>query len=138
MPIFMIIFTLLGFVAGIRTMLTAKEVQKDQEQRLSEKMRGYIIGTRKLQKIRWACVSSNGSVYCRTVVWTKVQYWYTVTMLLCDGVNCCCSCFTYVGGNLKRALVPGRALSVSELAYGFVQMVEDVAGRDAVPYFRTS
>ena len=38
LPIFMIIFTLLGFVAGIRTMLsTAKEVQKDQEQRLSEK-----------------------------------------------------------------------------------------------------
>ena len=38
LPIFMIIFTLLGFVAGIRTMLsTAKEVQRDQEQRLSEK-----------------------------------------------------------------------------------------------------
>ena len=37
LPIFMIIFTLLGFVAGIRTMLsTAKEVQRDQEQRLSE------------------------------------------------------------------------------------------------------
>ena len=38
LPIFMIIFTLLGFVAGIRTMLsTAKEVQRNQEQRLSEK-----------------------------------------------------------------------------------------------------
>ena len=38
LPIFMIVFTLLGFVAGIRTMLsTAKEVQRDQEQRLSEK-----------------------------------------------------------------------------------------------------
>ena len=38
LPIFMIIFTLLGFVAGIRTMLsTAKEVQKDQELRWSEK-----------------------------------------------------------------------------------------------------
>ena len=38
MPIFMIIFTLLGFVAGIRTMLsTAKEVQRGQELRLSEK-----------------------------------------------------------------------------------------------------
>ena len=37
LPIFMIIFTLLGFVAGIRTMLsTAKEVQRDQELRLSE------------------------------------------------------------------------------------------------------
>ena len=38
LPIFMIIFTLLGFVAGIRTMLsTAKEVQRDQASRLSEK-----------------------------------------------------------------------------------------------------
>ena len=38
LPIFMIIFTLLGFVAGIRTMLsTAKEVQRDQKKRLSEK-----------------------------------------------------------------------------------------------------
>ena len=38
LPIFMIIFTLLGFVAGIRTMLsTAKEVQRDQKQRFSEK-----------------------------------------------------------------------------------------------------
>ena len=38
LPIFMIIFTLIGFVAGIRTMLsTAKEVQRDQELRLSEK-----------------------------------------------------------------------------------------------------
>ena len=37
LPIFMIIFTLLGFVAGIRTMLsTAKEVQRDQASRLSE------------------------------------------------------------------------------------------------------
>ena len=38
LPIFMVIFTLLGFVAGIRTMLsTAKEVQRNQELRLSEK-----------------------------------------------------------------------------------------------------
>jgi len=38
LPIFMIIFTLLGFVAGIRTMLsTAEEVQRNQELRLSEK-----------------------------------------------------------------------------------------------------
>ena len=38
LPIFMIIFTLLGFVAGIRTMLsTAKEVQRDQASRLSGK-----------------------------------------------------------------------------------------------------
>lgn len=36
----------------------------------------------------------------------------------------------------KRAVVPGRAQSVAELAYGFVyKMVEDVAGKDGVKYF---
>ena len=40
LPIFMIIFTLLGFVAGVRTMLaTAREVQKDHISGLSEKDR---------------------------------------------------------------------------------------------------
>ena len=41
-----------------------------------------------------------------------------------------------VVGTSKRALVPSRAQSIGELAYGFVhKMVEDVAGKDAVPYF---
>ena len=40
LPIFMIIFTLLGFVAGVRTMLaTAREVQKDHISGLNEKDR---------------------------------------------------------------------------------------------------
>ena len=40
LPIFMIIFTLLGFVAGVRTMLaTAREVQKDHVSGLNEKDR---------------------------------------------------------------------------------------------------
>ena len=40
LPIFMIIFTLLGFVAGVRTMLaTAREVQKDHMSGLNEKDR---------------------------------------------------------------------------------------------------
>ncbi|MBC6407378.1 MAG: F0F1 ATP synthase subunit A [Rhodobacteraceae bacterium] len=39
-------------------------------------------------------------------------------------------------GSARRALVPGRAQSVSELAYGFIyKMVEDVAGKDAVKFF---
>lgn len=38
LPIFMIVFTLLGFVAGVRTMLsTAREFQKDQVINRSEK-----------------------------------------------------------------------------------------------------
>ena len=38
LPILMIVFTLLGFVAGVRTMLsTAREIQKDQVTNRSEK-----------------------------------------------------------------------------------------------------
>ncbi len=36
----------------------------------------------------------------------------------------------------RRAIVPSRGQSVAELAYGFVhKMVEDVTGKDALPYF---
>jgi len=39
-------------------------------------------------------------------------------------------------GTSKRAIVPGRAQSIAELAYGFIyKMVEDVAGKDAVKFF---
>jgi ATP synthase protein I len=38
LPILMIVFTLLGFVAGVKTMLsTAREIQKDQVMNRSEK-----------------------------------------------------------------------------------------------------
>ena len=36
----------------------------------------------------------------------------------------------------RRAIVPSKRQSIAELAYGFIyKMVEDVAGKDAVPYF---
>jgi len=39
-------------------------------------------------------------------------------------------------GTRGRAVVPSRSQSVVEVAYGFVRkMVEDVAGKDALPYF---
>jgi len=39
-------------------------------------------------------------------------------------------------GTSKRAIVPGRTQSIAELAYDFIRkMVEDVAGKDALPYF---
>ena len=39
-------------------------------------------------------------------------------------------------GTSKRSTIPGRMQSVGELAYGFIyKMVEDVAGKDALPYF---
>jgi len=39
-------------------------------------------------------------------------------------------------GAAGRATVPSRSQSVAELAYGFIRkMVEDVAGKDALPFF---
>lgn len=39
-------------------------------------------------------------------------------------------------GSSRREVVPGRLQSITELAYNFVRkMVEDVCGRDALPYF---
>jgi len=39
-------------------------------------------------------------------------------------------------GTSRREIVPGRSQSVAELAYDFIhKMVEDVAGKDALPYF---
>ncbi len=41
-----------------------------------------------------------------------------------------------VFGTRGRAVVPSRAQSIAELAYGFIyKMVEDVAGKDAVRFF---
>ncbi len=41
-----------------------------------------------------------------------------------------------VVGTRGRAVIPSRSQSMAELAYGFVRnMVEDVAGKDALPYF---
>ncbi len=41
-----------------------------------------------------------------------------------------------VVGTRGRAVIPSRSQSIAELAYGFVRnMVEDVAGKDALPYF---
>ena len=39
-------------------------------------------------------------------------------------------------GTSGRAVIPSRSQSMAELAYGFVRkMVEDVAGKDALPFF---
>ncbi|MDD9716795.1 F0F1 ATP synthase subunit A [Dinoroseobacter sp. PD6] len=41
-----------------------------------------------------------------------------------------------VAGTRGRAVVPSRAQSIAELAYGFVyKMVEDVTGKDGIKYF---
>lgn len=69
---------------------------------------------------------SDGAVGLFTV--TNVTLWMGLTVL--------CIFALMVLGTSGRATVPTRMQSVAELAYGFVRkMVEDVAGKDALPFF---
>ncbi len=59
---------------------------------------------------------------------TNVTFWMALTVL---GIIA-----LLVLGTSSRSIVPGRVQSVAELCYGFIRkMVEDVAGKDALPYF---
>ncbi|RKF12893.1 F0F1 ATP synthase subunit A [Roseovarius spongiae] len=59
---------------------------------------------------------------------TNVTLWMAITILATIAL--------LVLGTSKRATVPTRTQSVAELCYGFVhKMTEDVAGKDALPYF---
>ncbi|WP_135506043.1 F0F1 ATP synthase subunit A [Roseovarius aestuariivivens] len=59
---------------------------------------------------------------------TNVTFWMVLTVLAIVGL--------LVLGTSGRATIPNRTQSVAELAYGFIRkMVEDVAGKDALPYF---
>jgi len=68
----------------------------------------------------------DGAVGLFTV--TNVTLWMGLTIL--------CIFALLVLTTSGRATVPGRMQSIAELAYGFIRkMVEDVAGKDALPYF---
>lgn len=59
---------------------------------------------------------------------TNVTLWMALTILTVV--------LLLVVGSSGRATIPSRAQSVAELAYGFIRkMVEDVAGKDALPFF---
>ncbi|MEL7253444.1 MAG: F0F1 ATP synthase subunit A [Pseudomonadota bacterium] len=59
---------------------------------------------------------------------TNVTMWMMLTIL-------CIIALMVLGTNGKKT-VPTRMQSIAELAYGFIRkMVEDVAGKDALPYF---
>ncbi len=59
---------------------------------------------------------------------TNVTLWMVIAILLIA--------LMMVVGTRGRAIVPSRFQSIAELAYGFVRkMVEDVAGKDALPFF---
>jgi F-type H+-transporting ATPase subunit a len=63
--------------------------------------------------------------------------WYTITnATLWLGLSILAIAALMVMGTRGRAIIPSRGQSVAELAYGFIRkMVEDVAGKDALPYF---
>ncbi len=59
---------------------------------------------------------------------TNVTLWMALAVLAIIGLM--------VLGSAGRSTVPSRMQSIAELAYGFIRkMVEDVAGKDALPYF---
>ncbi len=63
--------------------------------------------------------------------------WYTPTNVTLWMALAIAAVFALlVLGSSRRAIVPSRAQSVAELAYGFIyKMVEDVAGKDGVKFF---
>lgn len=59
---------------------------------------------------------------------TNVTFWMVLTVLAIVVLM--------VLGTSGRSTIPTRMQSIAELAYGFIRkMVEDVAGKDALPYF---
>lgn len=64
-------------------------------------------------------------------------HWYTITnVTLWMALAVVAVVLLLVVGSRGRAVVPSRSQSMAEIVYGFVhKMVEDVAGKDALPYF---
>jgi len=59
---------------------------------------------------------------------TNVTFWMALAVLSIIGLM--------VLSTSGRSVIPGRMQSIAELTYGFIRkMVEDVAGKDAMPYF---
>ena len=68
----------------------------------------------------------DGAVGMFTV--TNLTLWMAITVIATVAL--------LVLGSSSRQSIPTRMQSIAELAYGFIRkMVEDVAGRDALPYF---
>lgn len=64
-------------------------------------------------------------------------HWYTPTnVTLWMGLAVLAIFALLVLGTSKRAIVPGRAQSIAEMAYGFIyKMVEDICGKEGLKYF---
>ena len=132
-PFLMIVFCLLGFVAGVRTMMrTANELNSEAATDAATvadeaKSEGGLVFHPMDQFIVKPLFGDAGeAVHWYTV--TNVTLWMAIAVLAVVALM--------VLGTRGRAVVPSRTQSVAELGYGFVyKMVEDVAGKDGVRYF---
>ncbi|QYX56621.1 F0F1 ATP synthase subunit A [Roseovarius sp. SCSIO 43702] len=63
-----------------------------------------------------------------TFTFTNLSFWMVMTVLAAVAL--------LILGTSGRSVIPTRIQSIAELCYGFIRkMVEDVAGKDALPYF---
>lgn len=64
-------------------------------------------------------------------------HWYTPTnQTLWMAIGILCVFLLLVVGSKGRAIIPSRAQSVAEVAYGFVyKMIEDIAGKEGLKFF---
>ncbi|MFV0358184.1 F0F1 ATP synthase subunit A [Tropicimonas sp.] len=69
-----------------------------------------------------------GGEHVAWYTFTNATFWMAMAVLA--------TFLLLVTATRSRAIIPGRAQSIAELAYGFVhKMVEDVAGKDGLKYF---
>ncbi len=66
-----------------------------------------------------------------------ILHWYTISNLtLWMALSIATVILLFVYGSRGKAIVPNRTQSLGEIVYGFIhKMVEDVAGKEALPYF---
>ena len=137
-PLFLVVFTLLGFAAGVQTMLrSARElaVRRINRPRLTRASR---------RRTRPVAEESGGLVIkpmdqfrVEAALWGRCRVVHADECDAVDGADGSGrDVALMVFGARGRALVPSRAQSAAEMTYGFIyKMIEDVAGHDAVRFF---
>jgi hypothetical protein len=128
-PWLLVLFTLLGFWAGIRVMMrTARELQQrsmdaaarprqNEGKRIVAETNGGLV-IRPMDQFIVRPLFGGDTVGMFTI--TNVTLWMALTVLAIDAA-------VHGRGTRGRALVPTRVQSMAELAYSFIyKMVEDV------------
>ena len=136
MPIFLVLFILLGFAAGVKVMLrTAQEVTVERRGTRWRLTRTWSLGTEAAGP--GSNIHPMDQFIIEPLFGDGAVAWYTPTnVALWMAIAVACTALLLVLGTRGRAVVPSRIQSVAELAYGFVhKMVEDVTGREGLKYF---